>query len=222
MRHSPAADRFLNLMEIADQESDSADRASDLIAAAYTYLTVAHRLVPSALHVVDQSTDSGLGWRICRDMASAGRFSIASPEQFVEVVDKHTGDIEGPNLFNNLGRLTKIDFGVSGADVSSVAAGTELRCTFHSTSPVSIPLEIGVVLAVGDTLFDTVSVSPTRKETSSVTYSIILSHRPQAIIVDPRHQLPDIDRSNNYYFFLPRRFRYQEPETIYPGYRIIG
>ncbi len=129
------------------------------------------------------------------------------------------GDIssesEGFPMLSRNDLLTGIDFHI---DEVEVINGDESLVTLSikSSCTCSFPLEIGYVSS-SDTAFQQMEISA-----NQTVVTMRLSSGIQAIVLDPHHYLPDMNRANNYWFSLPIRYRYHPPKNMFPAYHYLN
>ena len=89
-----------------------------------------------------------------------------------------------------------------------------LNCRVSCGDGCRLPTELAYVFDYGDTLFDTLACDDFCGKDVPLTRTF--AHRPRAVVIDPRHQLPERSRHDNYCFFVPSYFRYLRPKTAFP------
>jgi len=122
------------------------------------------------------------------------------------------------NLNEWVARYSVFDLGVSMMKTKPADDGYDASYKVWNHGSIAIPVEIGYVISTTDTVYDTLQYNQLPELSMSFIFHETIPTRPKAIVLDPNHYLPDIDRSNNYSFTLPVRFRYRPPEMLFPPF----
>jgi hypothetical protein len=142
-----------------------------------------------------------------------------SPAAFESTVDSLAGKQLGWFWTAFADSSTSYDFGVYSAHAKK--AGNEYDVTYRlvNRGDLILPVEMGFVTDGNDTLYDTLGRDSFDGNDSMFVFHRKLTARPISIIVDPHHYLLDRNRFDNYHFFLPIRFKYQDPPDLFVGFR---
>ncbi len=177
------------------------------------------RKFPGLLYMLRFVVGDSTVWRSLGELAQKNLRGPVSLDQFETSVDS-VAALPLDWFWTEWSDTTKsYDFGVYDARSEKKGEEFDLKYRLTNHGQIIMPLEIGFVTEGGDTLFDTLKHDVFTAQDSIFAFGKMLSRRPVAILLDPHHYLFDKDRFNNYYFFMPIRFKYQDPPDLFIGFR---
>ncbi len=131
-----------------------------------------------------------------------------------------------PGLMNMANLYNTFDIAITSAGCSDSLYSVDNRDSllpalhfdlFNSTND-TLALEWATVFAGSDTLYDTLITNP-GQENHVLLCLPCLSRPLTAIVLDPNHLLPDVERRNNIWRHRPKRSHYYPPADLFPPYR---
>jgi len=178
---------------------------------------VFHEL-PSQIHALrflvgDQTLSKALHEYIRRF-----RYEFPVVRDFFDIVEETRGPSSGVNSGECFSGDDVFDLGISKVKTDRTERGYGISYEVKNFGSTVMPVEIGYVISATDTIYDTLQYSRLPSPGGSSVFRKTIARRPKAVALDPNHYLPDINRSNNYSFTLPVRFRYHPPETLFPSF----
>ena len=144
------------------------------------------------------------------------RYEFPYATDFPDIVEELTDQSTRISFDEWMRTGNVFDFGVSKMKTERTEGGYEVSFEVKNFGSTVMPVEIGYVISATDTIYDTLQYSRLPSPGGSSVFRKTIPRRPKAVALDPNHYLPDVDRSNNYSFTLPVRFRYHSPETLFP------
>ncbi|MDH4155677.1 MAG: hypothetical protein OEW00_00170 [candidate division Zixibacteria bacterium] len=156
-------------------------------------------------------------WRSLKKLASDFRYAYPNESDLPRVVYETTGADLGWFFEQWQSAEFAFDLGIDRVEARVVGPEHLLWYEVVNGGSALLPVEVGFVLSTADTVYDTLSYDDLNRGPSPVEFTALLPSRPRAVILDPNHYSPDNDRSNNYRFLRPQRFRYAPPRGVFPG-----
>lgn len=104
-----------------------------------------------------------------------------------------------------------------------IDSGYNINCTILG-GYTDFPIDVGIITVNNDTLIERFKYNGVRERNGSYSYDSpgfyekLIQYEPIAVILDPNYRLPDINRSNNYGYFKPTKFRPCSEKAIFPGF----
>jgi hypothetical protein len=146
------------------------------------------------------------------------RYEFPYATDFLDIVKELTDQRECINFNDWASAGGVFDCGVSKVKTERTEGGYGVSFEVKNFGSSVMPVEIGYVISVTDTVYDTLMHDQLPGHTISSTIHRTIPTRIKAVVLDPNYLLPDVDRNNNYSFTLPLRFRYRPPETLFPPF----
>lgn len=149
------------------------------------------------------------------------RYEFPVVRDFFDIVEETRGPSSGVNSGECFSGDDAFDLGISKVKTDRTEGGYGVSYEVKNFGSTVMPVEIGYVISVTDTIYDTLQYNQLPSPGGSSVFRKTIARRPKAVALDPNHYLPDINRSNNYSFTLPVRFRYHPPETLFPPFESL-
>lgn len=178
---------------------------------------VFHEL-PSQIHTLrflvgDQTLSKAL-----QEYVRRFRYEFPVVRDFFDIVEETRGQSLGTYFNERTSAIGVFDFGVSRMKTERTEGGYVISFEVKNFGSTVMPVEIGYLISTTDTIYDTLQYNRLPSPGGSSVFRKTIARRPKAVALDPNHYLPDINRSNNYSFTLPVRFRYHPPKTLFPPF----
>lgn len=179
-------------------------------------------VVPSALQALRPITGADRLWAALRHFSSQSRHNLASPDQFTSLMSEYLGAPVNQLLFGQWQDYhRRFDWSVDGVKAESTYTGALVTGTIERDALRGHPVEVGIIMSTGDTLSK--SVTPTEADTRKfLHFQLEIIGKPVAVIVDPYHFLPDVNRDNNVYHLTRGPFRGGPKVDEFPAFRRIA
>jgi len=177
------------------------------------------RKVPSMLYMLRFIVGDSTMWRSFKILADARINDSVSPGAFESMVDSLAGRQLDWFWAAFADSATSYDLGIYSAHSKKADSEYDVTYRLANRGNLILPVELGFVTEGNDTLYDTLARDAFVSDDSMFVFHKKLPGRPIAIIVDPHHYLLDTNRFDNYHFFLPIRFKYQDPPDLFIGFR---
>ncbi len=176
------------------------------------------RTIPGWLQICRALTSDSIVWGGLRAYSEEFRYVHPPADTLPGMLRALADPVDLPTIDEAAWMLDSLDMVVSRATFDRTDQGYSASCEVLQNGAFDLPVEIGFVDDHDDTLYTaaTLRAHPDEGEVTTVDF---LSPRPLiAVVLDPHHRLPDYNRTNNYRFARPRRFRYQWPPDLFPAY----
>ncbi len=174
--------------------------------------------IPSHIHALSFILGDKILFNVLQEYVKLFRYEFPGASDFYAIVEKSSGMSLSTNFNEWVAGYSVFDLGVSTMKTKPADDGYDVSYKVSNHGSIAIPVEIGYVISTTDTVYDTLQYDQLPGRSASSIFHKTISTRPKAVVLDPNHYLPDIDRSNNYSFTLPVRFRYRPPETLFPPF----
>ncbi len=214
MYHARGSAGWQTMRELRQWTADNIDSGES----AQRYISSVFLKIPAALHALRFAVGDDALFAVIREYVLSFRHRMTYPSDFSQLLSQRIGSSSATLFDDIIVAGDSIDFGVSDLKTSAVAGGYDVSYKVTGNGPVALPIEVGYVISAADTIYDTLVSSRFPDGTVSSIVHRRIALRPKAVVLDPNHYLPDCNRSNNYRFVLPIRFRYSPPRTLFPAY----
>jgi len=183
------------------------------------YLYSQFRLYPSELYMLRFVVDDSILNEVISEFCKSYRYELKTKNDFIGLLNsKYANGIK--EYFNQFERFgMNSDYAINAVDVIAKDGLYKTECTFDTRDCINMPIEIGYVMNIADTLFDTLQIHNFDINGNTNYYTKTLDSPPEAIVIDPHHYVSDTNRFNNYYFRRPVRYKYLEPDNLFIGFR---
>jgi len=178
---------------------------------------VFHEL-PSQIHILRFLVGDSTLQEALQEDVRRFRYKFPCSGDFLDIVEELTDQSAGISFDEWMRTGNVFDFGVSRMRTKRIEDGFAVSYKVTNFGSMVLPVEIGYVISVTDTIYDTLQYNQLPSPGESCVFRKTIARRPKVVVLDPNHYLPDVDRSNNYSFALPVRFRYHRPETLFPPF----
>ncbi len=146
------------------------------------------------------------------------RYEFPYATDFLDIVEELTDQRARISFDEWMWTGNVLDFGVSKMKTERTEGEYEVSFEVKNFGSTVMPIEIGYLISATDTIYDTLQYNRLPSPGRFSVFRKTIARRPKAVALDPNHYLPDINRSNNYSFILPVRFRYHSPKTLFPPF----
>ena len=174
--------------------------------------------IPSQIHALRFLVGDSTLQKVLQEDVRRFRYEFPYAKDFLDIVEELTDQSAGISFDEWMRTGNVFDFGVAKMRTERTEGGYGVSFEVMNFGSTVIPVEIGYVISATDTIYDTLQYSRLPGPGGSSVFRKTTARRPKAVVLDPNHYLPDVDRSNNYSFTLPVRFRYHPPETLFPPF----
>lgn len=172
--------------------------------------------IPSQIHALRFAVGDKILLNAFQEYIRRFRYEFPGAGDFFDVVQEVRSRSPEVSFSTWTSENNVFDFGVSNTKTKHTESGYEVSYEVKNLGSTVMPVEIGYVISATDTVYDTLQYDQLPAPNATCSAYTTIHRRPQAVILDPNHYLPDINRSNNYSFTLPVRFRYHPPKTLFP------
>jgi len=179
--------------------------------------TVVHT-VPGWLRICSALTSDSIVWGGLREYSEEFRYVHPPADTLLGLLRARAAPIDLPTIDEAAWMLDSLDMVVSRAAFDRTDQGYSVSCELLQNGPFDLPIEIGFVDVHDDTLYSAAMLRAHPGEGEVTTVDFLSSRPLVAVVLDPHHRLPDFNRTNNYRFARPSRFRYQWPPDLFPAY----
>jgi hypothetical protein len=182
------------------------------------YIATVFHKIPSQIHALRFAISDKALLTALEKFVRRFRHEFPDDKDFFDVVKETCNRGQGNSLNEWLSANHTFDLGVSKVKANRIDGRLEISYEVGNFGSIILPIEVGFVTSAIDTIYDTLRYNQLPRHGVSSVFHKKVSTKPRAIVLDPNHYLPDVDRSNNYAFMLPIRFRYRPPVTLFPSF----
>jgi hypothetical protein len=195
--------------KLISRQSNKDERLQRLIARVF------HE-IPSQIHALRFLVGDSTLKKALQENVRRFRYKFTCSGDFLDIIEELSDQSAGISFDERMRTGSVFDFGVTKMRTERSEDGYEVSYEVKNFGSTVMPIEIGYVICVTDTIYDTLQYNRLPNPGGFSLFRKTIPQRPEAVVLDPNHYLPDIDRSNNYSFTLPVRFRYRPPKTLFP------
>lgn len=174
--------------------------------------------IPSQIHTLRFVVGDKILLKALKEFVKRFRYEFPDAEDFFDMIQEIGGQKLGISFSEWTSVNNVFDFGISKVKTHRTEGGYEVSYEVRNLGSIVMPVEVGFVTSGTDTIYDTLRYDQLAGHRVSFIFHRTIPTRPKAVVLDPNHYLPDVDRSNNYSFTLPVRFRYRPPRTLFPSF----
>jgi len=174
--------------------------------------------IPTQIHALRFLVGDSTLQKVLQEDVRRFKYEFPYATDFLDIVEELTDQSAGISFDEWMRTGDVFDFGVAKMRTERTEGGYGVSFEVKNFGSTVMPVEIGYVISVTDTIYDTLQYSRLPSPGGSCVFRKTTARRPKAVALDPNHYLPDINRSNNYSFTLPVRFRYPPPKTLFPPF----
>ena len=173
-------------------------------------------VAPSAIQVTANSAGADKVDAAILKSSLATRYRHSPPGELADSIAEGVGNSGKVHFKEWIRRPRTFDWSVEKVDLKRQSEGYQLSFDIRAHALPSMAVEVAIV-AGGDTLRHLLVPSDTSD--GRLTFTQKVADRPESIVIDPRHLLPDRNRQNNFHSFQFARSRYNSNESVFPTFR---